>query len=58
MENADKIQAVINTLETIMIPATYDNANRVLGMFNTLAEVRDNLRKEAEDHAGEPDIQQ
>ena len=57
MDNADKIQAVINTLDTLMIPATYDNVNRVLGMYNTLAEVRDNLRKE-EDHAGEPDIQQ
>lgn len=58
MDNADRIQAVINTLDTLMIPATYDNVNRVLGIYNTLAEVRDDLRKEAEDHAGEPDIQQ
>lgn len=57
MDNADKIQAVINTLDTLMIPATYDNVNRVLGMYNTLAEVRDSLRKE-DGHAGEPDIQQ
>ena len=57
MDNADRIQAVINTLDTLMIPATYDNVNRVLGIYNTLAEVRDDLRKEAESHAGEPDIQ-
>ena len=57
MDNADRIQAVINTLETIQIPATYDNANRVRGIYNTLAEVRENLRKEGEAHAGEPDIQ-
>lgn len=58
MDNADRIQAVINTLETIMIPATYDNANRVLGIYNTLAEVRESLREGGKAHAGEPDIQQ
>ena len=56
MDNADRIQAVINTLDTLMIPATYDNVNRVLGIYNTLVEVRDDLRKE-ENHAGEPDVQ-
>lgn len=57
MDNADRIQAVINTLETIQIPATYDNVNRVLGIYNTLVEARESLRKE-DGHAGEPDIQQ
>ena len=43
MDNAMKIQAVINTLEQIQIPATYDNTNRMLGVFRTLMEVRDSL---------------
>lgn len=41
MTNAEKIQAVINTLATVTIPATYDNVNRMTGVFQTLAEVRD-----------------
>ena len=48
MSNADKIQAVINTMETLMIPATYDNTNRITGIYNTLAEVRDDLNRPAE----------
>ena len=56
MNNADRIQAVLNTLERLMLPATFDNVNMVLGIYNTLVEVRDDLRKE-ENHAGEPDIQ-
>lgn len=43
MNNAEKIQMVINTLETIMIPSTFDNVNRMTGIFNTLVEVRDSL---------------
>jgi len=45
MSNAEKIQAVINTLETLMIPANYDNVNRMTGVFQTLAEIRDDLNK-------------
>ena len=56
MENATKIQAVINTLETVMIPATYDNVNKILGIYRTLAEVRDDVNREGQedeqDHAG------
>lgn len=48
MNEKEKIQAVINTLEKLMIPATYDNVNRMLGVYQTLIEVRDsNPEKEA-----------
>lgn len=48
MNNADKIQAVINTIEAIMIPANYENVSRMTGILKTLAEVREDLRREAE----------
>ena len=41
MDNAQKAQAVINTLEQLMIPATFDNVNRILGIYQTLVEIRD-----------------
>lgn len=44
-ELSTKIQAVINTLETLEIPATYNNVNRMLGIYNTLVEVRDSLKE-------------
>ena len=53
MGNAEKIQVVINTIETLTLPGTYDNSNRLMGIFRTLAEVRDDLqRQEAEKNAG------
>lgn len=36
-----KIQAVINTLEMLDMSPTYNNTNRMLGIYNTLVEVRD-----------------
>ena len=48
MTNAEKIQAVINTLEMLQIPSTYDNTNKMLGIYNTLAAVRDDLTKPKE----------
>lgn len=54
MTNAEKIQAVINTLEQLEIRGTYDNTNRLLGVYQTLAEVRGELKeKEAGEDAGE-----
>ena len=47
MNEQEKIQAVINTLEKLMIPATYDNVNRMLGVYQTLIEVRDSKPEEA-----------
>ena len=46
MDNAQKAQAVINTMEKLMIPATYDNVNRMLGIYQTMFEIRDSARME------------
>ena len=46
MSDREKIQAVINTLEQMMIPATFDNVNRMLGVYQTLIEVRDKKQNE------------
>jgi len=43
IENANKIQAVINTLKLLEMPSSYDNVNHMLGIYNTLIEVRDDL---------------
>lgn len=53
MNNAEKIQMVINTLETIVIPATFNNTNRITGIYNTLAEVLNDLKRPAEDKTTE-----
>lgn len=46
-EFAEKIQAVINTLEGLDIKSTYDNMNKILGCMQVLAGIRDELNKEA-----------
>ena len=51
MNNVDKIQAVLNTLKLLEMPMSYDNANNMLGIYQTLLEVRDDLGKEG----GSPD---
>lgn len=48
MDLAAKLQAVINTLELLKMPASYENVNYLMGIYKTLAEVRDAL-KNAED---------
>lgn len=45
MNNVDKIQAVLNTLKLLEMPMSYDNANHMLGIYQTLLEVRDDLTK-------------
>lgn len=47
-ELANKIQIAMNTIEAMTIPATFDNANKLMGLFRILAEVRDALEKPAE----------
>lgn len=58
LTNAEKIQVVINTLEVMDIKPTFDNTNKLLGIYRTLAEVRDAIHQEedAED-AGETDAE-
>ena len=41
-----KIQAVINTLDLLTMPPTYDNVNHMLGIYTTLVEVRDAIQEE------------
>ena len=52
-----KIQAVINTLELLEMSPTYNNTNRMLGIYNTLVEVRDAIPEKktevAEDGEGD-----
>lgn len=43
-----EIQAVLNTLELLNMPSTYDNVNRMFGIYNTLAKVRDKLNNTVE----------
>ena len=49
MSNAEKIQIVMNTLELVMVPATFENSDRLRGIYVTLAEVRDDLAKPEKD---------
>lgn len=46
-----KIQAVINTLELLNMPPTYSNTNYLLGIYNTLVEVRDAIQEEKKEVA-------
>ena len=46
-EHADKIQLVMNTLETIVLTGSYENMNKMMGIYATLAEVRDALKAAA-----------
>ena len=57
MSNAEKLQAVINTIEKIEVKATADQAGKILGIHRILAEVRDDLMREEEDHAGKTDAE-
>ena len=47
-ELSNKIQIAMNTIEAMTIPATFDNANKLMGLFRILAEVRDALEKPTE----------
>lgn len=59
MDNATKIQAVLNTLELLNVPSTFDNVNKLLGIYQTLVQVRDSLAsgKEVKEDAGEVDAE-
>ena len=54
-EQAAKIQIVINTLETLNIPPTYYNVNRLTGVYNTLTKVRNELLDMKEEAKNERD---
>ena len=52
MTNSTKLQAVMNTLSIMEIKPTYDNTNKLLGIYQTLMEVQGDLiaREEAEEN--------
>ena len=57
MSNADKIQMVINTIEKLSMPSTIDNINRLIGIYQNLLQIRDELAKQEEvtEDAGKAD---
>lgn len=56
-ELAEKIQIIINTLQTLMIPATYHNMNRLMGVYEQLATIRDQLNGKGEPEDGTVDTE-
>lgn len=42
----EKLKAVYSTLQTLNIPPTYDNLNKLLGCLQALSEVYDELERE------------
>ena len=51
MTNSTKLQAVMNTLSIMEIKPTFDNTNKLLGIYQTLMEVQGDLI--AREEAGE-----
>ena len=47
-EDVNKIQAVINTLQSLNIPATMDNMGKLMGCVQVLEEVKNNLNRKEE----------
>lgn len=52
MNNADRIQLVIDTLQHVVLTATCDNLSHMLGCLQELAEIRDSVRS-IESNTGE-----
>lgn len=42
-KNSEKLQAVINTLKLLEMPPTYENVDRMTGIYKILCEVRDGI---------------
>lgn len=51
-ELANKIQAVMNTLQSLNIPATMENMSKLIGCQQVLEEVRNELNSMKEDQDG------
>ena len=41
---AEKIQVVMNTIQDLDIKSTFDNMNHLMGVLQTLASIRDELK--------------
>ena len=57
MSNAEKLQAVINTLSLLNMPPTFDNVNHMTGIYQTLAHIRDELMEAEVEADGNADTE-
>lgn len=57
MSNAEKLQAVINTLSLLNMPPTFDNVNHMTGIYQTLAQIRDELMEAEVEADGNADTE-
>lgn len=55
MDIITKIQAVLNTLEILDMKPTYNNTNRMLGIFNTLNDIKNELMQQQKEQEGQED---
>lgn len=46
---SEEIQIILNTLPTLEMPPTFDNTNKVLGMYMKLYAVRDALAEKEQE---------
>lgn len=53
LTNAEKIQLIMNTLETLDMKPTYENVNKMRGIYKTLAAIRDDISADSAEDAGE-----
>lgn len=57
MSNAEKLQAVINTLSLLNMPPTFDNVNHMTGIYQTLVQIRDELMEAEVEADGNADTE-
>ena len=55
MDIITRIQAVLNTLEILDMKPTYNNTNRMLGIFNTLTDIKNELMQQQQEQEGQED---
>ena len=51
MKDSMKITAVMNTLETLDMPASFSNCNKMLGIYGTLTELLEDAQAQEEQEA-------
>ena len=58
LTRSERIQAVINTLQVLEMPATFDNCNKMTGIYAQLMKIRDELHEEeAAENAGDAETE-
>ena len=46
LTKSERIQAVLNTLQVLEMPSTFDNCNKMTGIYTQLISIRDELHEE------------